>query len=124
MQAYLCAGLGDGTKVVDHVCLRHAHTGVAYNEHFILLIRDDSDVKLLLGLEGSRVCQRRITNFIERVRSVRDQFTKENLFVGIESVYCTGSECTDIIQEDILTDDQVEQLTDFSLESEAFGGHF
>jgi len=86
MQAYLCARLGDGTKVVDHVCLRHAHTGVAYNEHFVLLIRDDSDVKLLLGLEGSRVCQRRITNFIERVRSVRDQSTKENLLVGVESV--------------------------------------
>ena len=69
---YLRAGLGDGTKVVDHVSLGHTYTGIANSEELVLLIRDDANIKLLLGLEGRWIRKGSITYFIKGVRSVGD----------------------------------------------------
>ena len=38
---YLCAGLGNGTKVVDHVSLGHANAAVTDGEDLIFFIWDD-----------------------------------------------------------------------------------
>lgn len=51
MGAYLCARLGDGTEVVDHVGFGHADTGVDDGEDFLLLVGDDADDELFLGVE-------------------------------------------------------------------------
>ena len=39
--------------VVDHVSIGHTNTGILDGEELVLLIGDNTDVKLLLGLEGT-----------------------------------------------------------------------
>ena len=67
MWTNLGAGLSDGAEVVDHVGLGHTHTGISDSEELVLLVRNDTDVELLLRLEGRRIGERSITNFIEGV---------------------------------------------------------
>ena len=85
---YLCSGLGDGTKVVDEVGLGHTDTRVAESEHLQVLVRGDADVELRLGLERGRVGQGLVANLVEGIGRVRDDFTQEDLLVGIERVCC------------------------------------
>ena len=84
--AHLGARLGDGTKVVDHVGLGHADTGVADGERLVLLVGRDADVELLLGLERRRVSQRLVADLVERIRAVGDDLAKEDLLVRVERV--------------------------------------
>jgi len=66
-------------------------------------------------LEGVWVCEGLVSDFIEGIGGVGDEFSKEDFFVGVEGV-----------------DDQGHQLGDFGLEGEGFdfifflhlGGHF
>jgi hypothetical protein len=83
---YLGARFGDGTKVVDHVSLGHSDATVADTESLVLFVRDDSNEKILFGFESRRIGEGGIANFIESIRTVGDDFTKENLFVRVESV--------------------------------------
>ena len=87
--AYLGAGLGDRTEVVDEVGLGHADTGVADAKDLVLLLGGDADVELLLGLEDGGVGEGRIADFVEGVGAVGDEFTKEDLLVGVEGVCAT-----------------------------------
>ena len=83
---YLGSGLGDGAKVVDHVGLGHTDTGVPDTEKFVLLVGTDTDVKLLFGVENGGVGQGRVTDFVESIRTVGDQFPQEDLLIGVEGV--------------------------------------
>ena len=83
---YLCSGLGDGTKVVDEVSLGHANTGIANGEDLALLVRDDADVQLLFGVENGGVGEGGVADFVEGIGCVGDDFTKEDLLVGVEGV--------------------------------------
>ena len=83
---YLRAGLGDGTKVVDEVGLGHTDTGIDDGENLVLLVGDDADDKVLAGVEDGGVGERGIANLVERVGRVRNQFTEEDLLVGVERV--------------------------------------
>jgi hypothetical protein len=68
------------------------------------------DEKLGLGVQLAFVGQTSVSDFIESIRRVRNKFSKENFFVGVEGV-----------------DDQAHQLVDFSLELKGFNvtvGHF
>jgi hypothetical protein len=87
---YLCAGLGDGTEVVDHVSLGHADATVTDGEDLVFFVWDDSNEKLFFGIEDRGVSKGGIANFVESIGAVRDEFTKEDLFVGIESVCKRG----------------------------------
>ena len=84
--AYLCPGLGNGTQVVDQICLGHTDTGIDDGENLVLLVGDDADDKVLAGVEDGGVGERCIANLVERVGRVRDQFTEEDLLVGVEGV--------------------------------------
>ena len=84
--AYLGTRLGDGTEVVDHVRLGHADTGITDRQGLVLLVGDDADDKVLAGVEDGGVGERGIANLVERVGRVRDQFTEEDLLVGVEGV--------------------------------------
>ena len=86
---YFCAGLSDG-KVVDHVSLGHANATVAESEDLVFFIWDDPNEKLLFGFEDRWIGERSIANFIESIGAVGDEFTKEDLFVGVESVCKQG----------------------------------
>ena len=82
----LCAGLGDGTEVVDHVRLGHTNTGITNGQNLVLLVGDDPDAELLSGIEDGGVGKGGIADLVERVGRVGDDFTKEDLLVGVESV--------------------------------------
>lgn len=86
----LGARLGDSTKVVDEVSLGHANTRVTESEDFVLLVGNDADEELLLGVEDGGVGEGGITDFVEGIRGVGDEFTKENLLVGVEGVWAVG----------------------------------
>jgi hypothetical protein len=80
------SGLGDGTKVVAEVRLGHTDTGIVDGEGVVDLVGDDLDAKvglslLLLGLRDGAVA-----DLVERIGSVGDELSKEDLLVGIEGV--------------------------------------
>ncbi len=83
---HLRARLGDSTQVVDEVGLGHTDTGIPDAENFVLFLRGYPDVKLLLGLESGGVGQRSITDFVQGIGAIGDQFAQENLLVGVEGV--------------------------------------
>ena len=83
---YLRAGLGNRTKVVDEVGLGHADTGVADAEDLVILVGDDADEELLLGVEDRGVGEGLVADFVESIGRVGDDFTKEDLLVGVEGV--------------------------------------
>ena len=86
---YLCSGLGDGTKVVDEVGLGHTDTGIDDGEDFVLLVGDDLNDKILARVKDGWVGEGRITDFVEGIGRVGDEFTEEDLLVGVEGVYIT-----------------------------------
>jgi hypothetical protein len=82
-------------------------------------------VQVFFGIKDRGIGERRISNLVEGVGAVGNEFTKEDLLVGVEGVF---EDCRSVVHVQKamsgLTDDQIEQLTDLSLESEAFGSHF
>ena len=87
---YLGARLGNGTKVVDHVSLGHSNATVADREDLVFFVWGDPNEKLLFGIEDRGISEGSIANFIESIGAVGDDFTKENLFVRVESVCKRG----------------------------------
>ena len=83
----LSSRLGDGTKVVNHISLGHTNTGIADGEDLVLLVGDETDVEILARVEDRGICQRLVTDLVECIGGVGDDFTKEDLLVGVESVY-------------------------------------
>jgi hypothetical protein len=105
----LGAGLGDGAEIVDEISLGHADAAVDDVQALVLLVGDKMDVEIGVGFEGGLVRKADVADLVKRIRSVRNELTKENLLVAVESV-----------------DDQVQQLIDLSLERErlyVFGRH-
>ena len=86
IKRYLGSGLGNGTKVIDHVSLGHTDTGVSDTEEFVFLVGTDTDVKLLLGVENGGFGQGRVTDFVESIRTVRNQLSQKDLLIGVEGV--------------------------------------
>ena len=64
---YLCAGLGDRTKIVDHVGLGHTNAGITDREGLRLLVRDEADVKILAAIKDRRVRERLIADLVKRI---------------------------------------------------------
>jgi hypothetical protein len=79
--------LRNGTQIVDHVSLGHADTTVADGENFIIFVRDDANEELLFGIEDRRIGEGSVANFVQSIGAIGNNFTKENLFVGIECVW-------------------------------------
>jgi hypothetical protein len=83
---YLRPGLGNGTKVIDHIGLGHADATIAEGEDLIFLVWGYANEELLLGLENGGLSEGGVANFVKSIRTIRDEFTEENFFVGVESV--------------------------------------
>jgi hypothetical protein len=84
--------------------LGHTNTGIPDGEGLGLLVRDDVDTEILARVELGGIRQRLIADLVKGIRGVGDQFTQEDLLVGVDSV-----------------DDEREKLRDLSLELESFG---
>lgn len=83
---YLCPGLGNGTKVIDHISLGHANATIAEGEDLVFLVWGYANEELLLGLENGGLSEGGVANLVKSIRTIRDEFTEENFFVGVESV--------------------------------------
>jgi hypothetical protein len=84
--AHLRARLGDGTEVVDHVGLGHTDASITDGEDLILLVGGDANVQFLLGVELTGVGEGGVADFVEGIGAVRNQLSKENFLVRVESV--------------------------------------
>ena len=83
---HLCARLGNGTKVVDQIGLGHTNTSVSEGKDLVLLVRNDADIELLLVFKRSRVCERRVADFVKSIRAIGDQLPQEDFLVGVKSI--------------------------------------
>lgn len=83
---YLCPGLGDGTKVIHHVSLGHADATVADGEDLIIFVWSYADEEVLLGIKNRGIGEGGVANFVKSIGTIGDNFTKENLFVGVEGI--------------------------------------
>ena len=89
---------GDGAQVGHEVFVVHADAGIGNAQRVVLFVEIEIDARIegqrLVGVLG----EGEVFEFIERVRSVRNQFPQEDLLVGVEGM-----------------DDQLQQLVDFGL---------
>jgi hypothetical protein len=83
---YLRPGLGNGTKVIDHISLGHADATIAKGEDLIFLVWGYANEELLLGLENGGISEGGVANLVKSIRTIRNEFTEEDFFVGVESV--------------------------------------
>jgi hypothetical protein len=86
--------------------LGHTDTSIADGKSLGLLVGDDVDAQVLARVELAGVGKSLIADLVKGIRRVGDEFSEEDLLVGVDSV-----------------DDQREQLRDLSLELECLGGH-
>ena len=100
----LGAGTGDRTEVVDKVGLGHTDTSVLDGEGLVCLIRNDVETEVLVGVELARVRKGLVADLVKRIGTVGDQFSEEDLLVGVDGV-----------------DDEGKKLRDLGLELECLG---
>ncbi len=95
------ARLGDGTQVVDKLLLGHTNTGILDRKSVVNLVRNDSDSEVWFEVESAsiRVSDRYVSDFVQGIRSVGDQFSEKDFFVRVEGI-----------------DDETHQLLDVSIE--------
>ena len=84
--------------------LGHANTGIPDGQGLVGLIGDDVDAEILARVELAGVGQGLVADLIQSIGAVGDEFTQEDLLVGVDGV-----------------DDQAEKLRDLSLELESLG---
>ena len=84
----------------------HTDTGIAKGESLSLLIWNDVNSQVLTRVELRRVREGLIANLVKRVRGVGDEFSQEDLLVGVDRV-----------------DNKREKLGDLRLELERLAGH-
>mmetsp|Transcript_30206 Transcript_30206/g.85326 ORF Transcript_30206/g.85326 Transcript_30206/m.85326 type:complete len:434 (+) Transcript_30206:932-2233(+) len=97
-------GLGpgprNGAKVVHQVGLSHADAAVDQRQSTVLLVGNNVDEQLGLGLQLALVGEPLKADLVEGIGGVRDELAQEDLLVAVEGV-----------------DNQGEQLVDLRLES-------
>lgn len=98
--------LGDSTEVVNKVGLGHTDTSIPDGEGTFLLVGDDTDVQVLLRVKLRGVGEGGVSDLVEGIGRVGDEFSKEDFLVRVEGV-----------------DDKVEKLGNLGLEAKGLGGH-
>jgi len=101
----LSTGLSDGTEVVDKFLLGHTNTSILNGKGVVGLVGNDSDSEVGFLVDGV-TSDGLVSDLVEGIRGVRNEFSKENFLVGVEGV-----------------DDETHQLLDISTESESVLGH-
>merc|ERR1719354_653239 len=98
----------NGTQVLDEVSLGHTNTSIKDGQGLGVGVRGDADLEGLRGGKLFLVGETNITDLVKSIGTVRDQLTKKDFLVAVESV-----------------DNKAHQLIDLSLECELFNlfGH-
>ena len=99
-----CLGfrLSDSSEIVDEFLLGHTNTRVPNGECVVGFIRDDSDSEIRLDIELGllSIGDGGVTDLVEGIRSVGDDFSKEDFLIGVEGI-----------------DDESDQLLEIGFES-------
>ena len=78
--------LGNGSQMVNQIGLGHSNPTVFNRERAVGGIRNELDVQLWIGFQYRTVRQRLVPNLVQGIGCIGNQFTKENVLVGIERV--------------------------------------
>ncbi len=97
----LGSGFGNGAQIVDQIGLGHANARVFNGQSVIGLVGNELDLQFRLRIEHGRVGQALVTNLVEGIGRVRDEFAKENLLVGVEGVDDQREELVDVCREGV-----------------------
>lgn len=101
---YFCTRLGDSSEVVHKVSLGHADSCIPQTQHLVLFVGNNKDMQVLFRLEDRGISERGISDFIEGIGAVGDQLSKEDLLVGVESVWKRSmSDVRDVGQRKVST---------------------
>jgi len=73
--------LGDCSEVVNEISLGHSNTRILDGESTSLLVGSDTNEEVLLSVELSRIGKSGVTDLVEGIGRVGDQFTKEDFLV-------------------------------------------
>jgi hypothetical protein len=88
----LRAGLGNRTKVVDHVSLGHTDTRIANGEGLVLLVGNDADEEILAAIKDRWVGKGLVADFVESIGSVGDDLPQKDFLVRVEGI-CKIRQC-------------------------------
>ena len=93
-----CARLSDRAKLVDQVVLGHAAAAVDEGKRLRLLVSDQLHLELgrVALAEHRRIGERHEARLVERIRTVGDELTKEDLLLRVERVNDDIHELVDI----------------------------
>lgn len=84
----------------------HANTSIADAEGLVGFVWDDVNPKIFPSVELARIRKSLISNLVESIRTVGDQFSEKDLFVRVDGI-----------------DDEGEELRNLSLKLESFSRH-
>lgn len=87
--------------------LGHTNTSITDGEGLVLLVGDDVDTEVLARVKLARVGEGFISDLVESIRTVGDEFSQEDLLVRVDCV-----------------DNEGEKLRNLSLELESFSRHY
>ena len=95
--------LGNSTEVGNKLLLSHTNTSISKSKGVGGFIWNDFDFEVWFVLGDVWISEGFISDFIESIRCVRNEFSEEDFFVGVESV-----------------NDETHQLLDISIEGKVF----
>ena len=74
----------------------HTNTSVPNRQGFISFVWNDVDAEVFARIQLAGVGQSLIANFVQGIRTIRDQLTQEDLFIRIDSVDDQREELRDL----------------------------
>ena len=80
------ARLGNRSEVVDEIRFGHSDTRVLNSERVVGFVSNELDLELRFAVENGRVREGLVTDLVESIRRVGNQFAEENLFVRVKGV--------------------------------------
>lgn len=66
--------------------LGHTNTGIPDGQSLVLLVGNDVDAQILVGVELGGIREGLIADLVKGIGGVGDQLTHEDLLVGVDSV--------------------------------------
>ncbi|KAH3670932.1 hypothetical protein OGAPHI_000643 [Ogataea philodendri] len=95
----LSTRFSDGTQVLHQLSFGHTNTGISDLKNLLFWFWCNSDEKLWLCLKDRWVGESLVSDFVQGVRSVRDQFSEEDFLVRVNGVNEQGHQLRDLSLE-------------------------
>jgi hypothetical protein len=95
----LGTGLGDSTEIVHKISLGHTNTRIFNGEGLVGLVGDQADLHGGLAVKDRGIGKTHVTDLVKSIRSVGDQFSEKDFFVGVKGVDNQRKKLIDISRE-------------------------